>query len=65
MRLCATGEPALMAAVGGASRRTVGDGWKWSRKDSTVDVSPLVAATYAHWMWLGRAVAYDILDSAW
>ena len=62
---CATGEPALMAAVGGASRRTVGDGWKWSRKDSTVDVSPLVAATYAHWMWLGRAVAYDILDSAW
>jgi len=59
------GEPALMAAVGGASRRTVGDGWKWSRKDSTVDVSPLVAATYAHWMWLGRAVAYDILDSAW
>ena len=49
-----------MAAVGGASRRTVGDGWKWSRKDSTVDVSPLVAATYAHWMWLGRAVAYDI-----
>lgn len=26
------GEAALMAAVGAASRRTVGDGWKWSRE---------------------------------
>lgn len=44
------GEPELLAAVGGASRRAVGDGWKWSRKDSALDISPLVAATYAHWM---------------
>ena len=48
------GEPELLAAIGGASRRAVGDGWKWSRKDSTVDISPLVAATYAHWLWLSR-----------
>lgn len=48
------GEPALLNAAGGASRRSVGDGWKWSRKDSTVDISPLVAATYAHWLWLAR-----------
>jgi len=48
------GEAALLAAVGGASRRAVGDGWKWSRKDSSVDISPLVAATYAHWLWLSR-----------
>lgn len=34
------GEPELLAAVGGASRRAVGDGWKWSRKDLTVDISP-------------------------
>lgn len=58
------GEPALLAAVGGASRRAVGDGWKWSRKDSTVDISPLVAATYAHWLWLSHNEV-DILDSVW
>jgi hypothetical protein len=49
------GEPELLAAVGGARRRSVGDGWKWSRKDSSVDISPLVAATYAHWL----SIAYD------
>ncbi len=48
------GEPELLAAIGGASRRAVGDGWKWSRKDSTVDISPLVASTYAHWLWMSR-----------
>jgi len=49
------GEPEFLAAVGGSSRRSVGDGWKWSRRDSTVDISPLVAATLAHWLWLSRA----------
>lgn len=41
------GEPALDAAVAGAGRRTVGDGWAWSRRTSTADVCPLVAATLA------------------
>ena len=58
------GEPELLAAVGGASRRAVGDGWKWSRKDSTVDISPLVAATYSHWLWLSHNET-NILDSVW
>lgn len=49
------GEPELMNAVGGAKRRKVGDGWKWTRADSTVDISPLVAATYAWW----GAVGFD------
>lgn len=43
-------ESALNAAVSGAGRRQVGDSWKWSRRDSTVDISPLVAATLAHWL---------------
>ena len=43
------GEVEFAAALAGSSRRAVGDGWKWSRKDSTVDISPLVAATWAHW----------------
>lgn len=49
------GEPELLNAVGGAKRRKVGEGWKWTRVDSTVDISPLVAATYAHWGALAHA----------
>lgn len=40
-------DQALDRAVEGAVRRSVGDGWVWSRKNSTVDISPLVAATLA------------------
>jgi hypothetical protein len=39
----------LTAAVRGASRRPMGDAWAWSRKNSLVDISPLVAATLALW----------------
>jgi hypothetical protein len=42
---------ALNSAVNGAGRRQVGDSWKWSRRDSTVDISPLVAATVARYLW--------------
>lgn len=41
----------LNTAVAGAGRRQVGDSWKWSRRDSTVDISPLVAATIAKHLW--------------
>lgn len=38
----------LNAALTGARQRPIGDGgWKWSRKDSSVDISPLVAVTLA------------------
>lgn len=43
------GNPELDAAVGAAAKRTVGDGWAWSRRTPTVDVSPLVAASLALW----------------
>lgn len=36
-------------AVAGAARRPLGDAWLWSRSRSTVDISPLVAATLAGW----------------
>jgi hypothetical protein len=39
----------LDAAVAGAKKRTVGDAWAWARKDTSVDVSPLVAVTIARW----------------
>jgi hypothetical protein len=41
--------PDLDAAVAGARKRSVGDAWAWARKDTSVDVSPLVAATLARW----------------
>lgn len=44
-------EHALNDAVLGAGQRQVGDAWKWSRRDSTVDISPLVAATVARFLW--------------
>jgi len=39
----------LGAAVAGAVKRPLGDSWAWSRKSSTVDISPLVAVTLALW----------------
>lgn len=36
-------------AMAGASKRDIGDAWGWSRKNSHVDITPLVAATLALW----------------
>lgn len=43
------GTPELRAAVRGARTRPLGDAWAWSRKSSSVDISPLVAVTIALW----------------
>jgi hypothetical protein len=48
------GDPEFTAAVIGARARKNGDGFIWSRSDSSVDITPLVAATVALW-----AVATD------
>lgn len=40
-------QPALNAAVGAARKRPLGDAWAWHRKDPSVDITPLVAATLA------------------
>ena len=37
----------LNAAIAGAKKRNLGDAWAWHRRDTSVDVSPLVAATLA------------------
>lgn len=44
------GQEALTTAVLGASSRPAGDAWRWSRKDSTTDICPLVAVTVARWL---------------
>jgi hypothetical protein len=41
------GSAELRDAVLGAKSRPLGDAWAWSRKNSSVDISPLVAATLA------------------
>jgi hypothetical protein len=43
------GTQEMTTAIGGAMSRPLGDAWAWSRKDSTIDISPLVAVTLAHW----------------
>lgn len=58
------GEDEFKAAVAGARRRQVGDGHKWSRKDSTVDITPLVAATVALWV-AGEAPPEVITPGVW
>jgi len=42
----------LNAALIGARKRTLADSWAWHRRDSSVDISPLVAVTLA---WHGLA----------
>lgn len=45
------GHPALTAAAAGARKRDMGDGglWTFTRRDVTVDVSPLISAALAAW----------------
>lgn len=43
------GDPELLEAIKGATQRPLGDRWAWSRRNSRVDITPLVAATFAHW----------------
>jgi hypothetical protein len=43
------GTAEMKSAIKGAARRPLGDAWAWSRKSSTVDISPLVSGTLALW----------------
>lgn len=48
------GESPLTIAIDGADTKPLGDAWKWDRRKSSVaDISPLVAATLAHWGVVG------------
>jgi phage terminase large subunit-like protein len=43
------GQPELRNALKGAKTRALGDRWAWSRRNSGVDITPLVSSTLAHW----------------
>jgi hypothetical protein len=41
------GTTELVTAIRGAAQRPLGDAWAWSRKNSGVDITPLVTCTMA------------------
>jgi hypothetical protein len=41
------GQDELASALKGAKKRTLGDRWAWSRKNSSIDITPLVSFTLA------------------
>ncbi len=56
------GDQALTAAVKGATSRPLGEKWAWSRKNSAVDITPLVSVTLALWdsdVQVERGSVYD------
>jgi len=56
--------PALWQAVATAETRDIGDGGRgWSRRDSGEDITPVTAATLAHWALGKKRRSYDILRS--
>jgi hypothetical protein len=48
-RLRHRGQQPLDSAVYGAAVRAIGEGWAWTRRISTVDISPLMVVTLAAW----------------
>ena len=46
-RLAHVAQPALNEALAAARKRPLGDAWAWHRKDTTADITPLVAVTFA------------------
>lgn len=50
-------DPRLTSAIAGATQRNLGDRWAWSRRNSSVDISPLVACTLALWGHLTNETA--------
>lgn len=53
-------DSALDAAVEGLVSKRAGDGIRWSRLDSSVDICPFMALTFAHWAWTEGPVTYSL-----
>ena len=59
-------QDSLTNAVLAAQRRHVGDAWKWSRRDSNSDISPLVAATIARGLFVSQnSGVRDVSINVW
>jgi hypothetical protein len=55
-------QPPLNDAVAAGRRKFVGDGWRWSRRDSDGDIAPLYAATLARHR-LATTDSYDPMSN--
>ncbi len=55
----------LVSALDGATRRPLGDSWAWSRRNSSVDISPLVAVTLAGWALDAAPPEVDVMGGLW
>lgn len=53
------GQAELTSAVANAKTRPLADAVAWGRKQSDVDISPLVSATLARWAYVTRVDAID------
>lgn len=59
------GDPDLLAALDGAVKRPLVDSWAWSRKTSSVDISPIVAATLGLWGLETKKPVADVAANVW
>jgi hypothetical protein len=57
-------QPQMNAALAGARKRMVGDGWAWNRKNASTDITPVVSCTLALWGAQSEAVAKVAKPSA-
>jgi len=57
------GQKTLDLSAAKAVRKFSGDGWRWSRRASSVDISPLWGAVVAAHMAGSAPPEYDVMDS--
>lgn len=60
--VCHLGDDNMREAIIGSSKRPLGDAWAWNRR-STSNITPLVAATLAHYGISSKAIEKDIVRS--
>jgi hypothetical protein len=63
--LCHINEHPLNEAVRAATRRPYGDAWAWDRRNTSQDISPLVAVTLARWGALTMPELVDAAANVW
>lgn len=60
--LCHLGDDTMREAIIGSSKRPLGDAWAWNRR-STTNITPLVAATLAHYGITSKVIERELVRS--
>lgn len=59
-------QPELVDALKGARQRDLADGWAWHRRNSTANITPLVAVTLAAWgVQVIQGQRMDVVSNVW